>query len=115
MRRDLAVMLVADRFVRDDEGRTFDLATEKPVRLVERATRSEATRRRWRARCEHVVDRWHSHRASLLDFAEVGETQCVEAYEQRDAGWNSGATSATPRSATRADIRSRNSDRKSVV
>lgn len=109
MRPDLAVVLIADRFIRDDNGRTFDLATAKPVRLVERATRHEATRRRWRARCEHIVDRWHSHRPSLLDFAEVGETQFVEAYERRDADWNSAAGPANASSATRADARSSSS------
>jgi transcriptional regulator with GAF, ATPase, and Fis domain len=76
-------VLVADRFVCDARGRAFDLATAAPVRLVERTVPPGAARAQWRDRCQALLDIWRSDAVPLIDYAEVGQTRCIEVYPSR--------------------------------
>jgi DNA-binding NtrC family response regulator len=77
----VTLVLLADRVVCDGLGGTFDLATAEAVRVIEHAMPSTtASRQEWRDTCQQALDVWHADRASLLDFAEVGETRAIEIF-----------------------------------
>jgi DNA-binding NtrC family response regulator len=72
--------MLADRFVRDESGEVFDLATAEPVLLVQRTVASGRARLEWQARCETLTGLRHTCLVPLVDFACMGPTTAMEVY-----------------------------------
>ena len=78
--------LIADRFVVDDRGRTFDLATGKRVCMILSTAGGPAEQVAWAERCAWFATFMHPSIAPLVDYGALGETQRFEAW-RADPGW----------------------------
>jgi DNA-binding NtrC family response regulator len=72
--------LFADRFISQDGTHAMDLATGERVVLVMSRTGEEAERCRWEERCDTLQKLHHPVLAELVDYGDVGNAQCFEAW-----------------------------------
>jgi DNA-binding NtrC family response regulator len=75
-----AMRLVADRFLEDDDGRAFDLATGERVVLTIDAAGDAPSQRRWAIRCDALQKLHHRRIVPLVDFGAVGPSSRFEAW-----------------------------------
>jgi DNA-binding NtrC family response regulator/tetratricopeptide (TPR) repeat protein len=78
--RTVMLAMLADRFVREESGEVFDLATAQPVLVVQRTVASGRERLDWLARCEKLASVRHTCLVPLLDFVWMGPTTALEVY-----------------------------------
>jgi DNA-binding NtrC family response regulator len=74
------VQLVADRFAVDDRGRSIDLASGAPVRLVWSSAGGVSEQAEWAARCARFAALTHPSIARLVDYGVCGEGRRIEAW-----------------------------------
>jgi hypothetical protein len=74
------VQLVADRFAVDDRGRSIDLASGAPVRLVWSSAGGVSEQAEWATRCARFAALTHPSIARLVDYGVCGEGRRVEAW-----------------------------------
>jgi DNA-binding NtrC family response regulator len=86
--------LVADRFVIQDDGCAWDLATAARVSLTIASAGGPADQRRWLLRCDALSRVRHCALASLVDFGLLGAAGRFEAW-QCGAPWRGAADDAT--------------------
>ncbi|MFI5178938.1 MAG: hypothetical protein ACHQO8_10260, partial [Vicinamibacterales bacterium] len=72
--------LVADRFVVQDDGCAWDLATGARVSLSSAAAGDAADQRKWLLRCDGLHRLRHRAIAPLVDFGLLGVAQRFEAW-----------------------------------
>lgn len=72
--------MVGDRFVCDERGRAFDLATSGRVWLEERRAADAGEMRRWTESSGHLMARWHCHLSPLIDAFALAEDRFLVAH-----------------------------------
>jgi DNA-binding NtrC family response regulator len=87
------MQLVADRFVVQDDGCAWDLATAARVSLTIASTGGLGEERRWLLRCDALHRVRHRALAPLVDFGPLGVAQRFEAWEC-GARWRGAADDA---------------------
>src|SRR5262245_59550747 len=72
--------LVADRFVVEDNGRSFDLATGDRVVVLVSRSGDTAGQLRWAVRCDALQSLRHAAIAPLVDYGLIGTCERFEAW-----------------------------------
>ena len=90
------MQLVADRFVQDQHGEVFDIATGDRVRLVVESAVDVPEQTRWAIRCDALQKLQHRAIAPLVDYGMLGTTQRFEAW-RCGARWEGAAAEGKQR------------------
>ncbi len=74
------MQLIADRFVEDEHGQVYDLATGERVCLVVSTAGGPGEQMSWAERCAWLSSAVHPALAPLLDYGALGESRRFEAW-----------------------------------
>ena len=74
------MQLIADRFVKGDDGGVVDLATGDSVVLTIASAGGCVDQTRWAVRCDALQKLHHPAIASMVDYGAMGESQRFEAW-----------------------------------